>query len=672
MRSRCNRRYRSGVLSSNPGLSTLWLPLRKPRLAWGAASLTTALYVLGMARDLSFYDSAELALTAVQLGLAHPPGQPLYMLLGHVFAHLAPGDPLLGLNFLSALSGGLTILPALSLAERMVEAELEGERGWVLPAALVLGSQHAALWEQATRVEVYALAVLFALWCLARGAHLLDVGGRARLPWLGLGLGLGLCAAVNPVLAAFASLCGLPGTVVALKAGRVRAIQPGFALLGSALGLVCYAYVPLVASRTDVLVWGAPTSGAALVDYLSARDFRSNLHVPIGTWLAQVVGWLAFSLEFTLLPLWGVGLVAHALTPPRGLTRGLAPLSCALAVAYLARYVHFVPQVPDYVSYASMASWLCMVGFASLVAWLWARSTRFAALALIAVLLASVLSAPPSVLSRTRARERTARAIASALLASAPPRALIVAGADHWVAPLWYLQQVERQRPDVVVLATGLLSSSWYFEHLFRNHPTLARAPLRGSGGQLGRLARVLASNAGRPVLFEDPDLARALGLTICVHRFFAAARTTCSDAVGERIRAAALWERLQSDVGEGEPTALGVLAEVSYRRGQLLATFGYLQAALRTLLVPLGKPPTELGIEALTSSTPQRLVEPAWQRPAPLGDPARNLFAAASLAFSVGLPRQALVWMLAARERGLPEAEAWLTARRAGGLTVP
>jgi hypothetical protein len=666
--------YRDAVALASPRAATLWLPLRNPRDAWAAVLLVSLLYGFTMARDLSFYDSGELALAALQLGLSHPPGQPLFTLLGFAFAKLTPGAPLLGLNFLSALAGGLTLLPVLSLAERMREAESGASEPprWLLPLAVVLGSQHLALWEQATRVEVYALAALLALWGLARGAHLLEAQCRARRAWLGLGLGFGLCAAVNPVLSAFALLSAAPALVQALRRRALGFGQPACALLGAALGLLLYAYVPLVSGREDALVWGAPRSLASLVDYLGGRDFRANLNVPPGLWLRQMAQWVAFSLEFALLPLWGIGLVAHGFAPPRGLTRALAPISCMLAVAYLARYARFVPEVPDYVSYTSLATWLCVAGCGALLVWLWGRRMKLGALALLAVMAGTLALVRPGPFERSRFRDRTARSIAIALLASAPPRSVLVAGADHWVAPLWYLQEIEQQRPDVVVLASGLLSSSWYLQHLFRRHPSFRRVPLRGPGGQLGRLGRLLAENAERPVLFEDPELARALGLSTCVQRFFAAARSHCNEAASERIQAAALWERLRAELADGEPTALGVLADVSYRRGLLLAAAGDLQAALRTLLVPFGKPLADVRLDRLPPTTSQRVVQPPWRRPAPLGDPARNLYLAAQLSLAAGSPRQALIWMLAARERGLPEADAWLAALRASGGTLP
>ena len=69
---------------------------------------------------------ASLAVALLPLSLAYlvrglRPGHAVFALLGFLFAKLTWGAPLLGLNLLSALCGGLALLPALSLAERMVE-----------------------------------------------------------------------------------------------------------------------------------------------------------------------------------------------------------------------------------------------------------------------------------------------------------------------------------------------------------------------------------------------------------------------------------------------------------------------------------------------------------------------------------------------------------------------
>src|SRR5690606_19497834 len=114
-----------------------------------------------------------------------------------------------------------------------------------------------------------------------------------------------------------------------------------------------------------------------------------------------------------------------------------------------------------------------------------------------------------------------------------------------------------------------LLSSSWYFEHLYRRHPTLVRTPLQGPGGQMGRLARMLEAHPDRPVAFENEALARRLGLETCAGPVFAHARVACS-SLPEHLGAftktvAAITTRTDA----GEPTVTGALAAISLDRAR-------------------------------------------------------------------------------------------------------
>ncbi|MFH0902718.1 MAG: DUF2723 domain-containing protein, partial [Pseudomonadota bacterium] len=148
---------------------TLWLPLANPVATWTVSILVIIVYAWTMTRDLSVYDSAELALVAHDLGLGHPLGQPLHTLLGWVFSHLPGIPPLLGITTLSVLAGGLAIVPAVSIADSILGARNVAGRVAV-PITVGTVALHAALWEPATRIEVYPLAVFFALWAIARCA----------------------------------------------------------------------------------------------------------------------------------------------------------------------------------------------------------------------------------------------------------------------------------------------------------------------------------------------------------------------------------------------------------------------------------------------------------------------------------------------------------------------
>jgi hypothetical protein len=639
----------------------LWLPLADKRLAWGAALVVFALYLATMSRGIGFYDSGELAVASVQLGLAHPPGQPVYTLLGWLFAHLPGVPPLLGLNGFSALCGALTMLPALSITEHLLPDRARDMRPILIASTVcvVAVSQHAALWEQATRIEVYALATLFALWSLARLAFVLDHGSSAE-GFMLLGASLGLCAAVNPVIAALAGLCGAPAALSRAYDRTIPWSAIGWVFGGVLLGLVPYVYVPLIADKTDRLVWGAPTRGSALIDYLLVRDFRVNIQVTPQRFLAQIPAWISFASDSGLLPVWLVGITGHAVSPPQSLTRFCAPLAALITVLYIAHFAVFRPEVPDTVSYTALATWLCATGAGALTGLLWLRGSRFGGVALAASVAGAALIAPPFAFSRTRNVGDPARTLAMALLDSLPPNTIVVASSDHWLTPLWYLQEVEHKRPDVVVLASGLLSSSWYFDHVYRLHPTLRKVELRGPGGAQGRLHRLLSAQPERPLSFEVEKEGRNLGFDTCLGQVFALARTQCKEGDAERGRFSKLLAQLSKATDAGELTVSGALADVSLARAELLAAHGHTADALVALFAGVDPVMARLDpklVERVKSLPPRPLRVPPWEHEVALGDPARNLFLASQIAGAAGDHEDAVSWLLLARELGLPEA---------------
>ncbi len=64
-----------------------------------------ALYVASAYRDVTYWDVGEMDTVPYILGIAHPPGLPLYTLLGWAFAHAVPfGSVAFRMSFLSALA----------------------------------------------------------------------------------------------------------------------------------------------------------------------------------------------------------------------------------------------------------------------------------------------------------------------------------------------------------------------------------------------------------------------------------------------------------------------------------------------------------------------------------------------------------------------------------------
>src|SRR6185436_7140175 len=71
---------------------------------------TLAVYAITVTPSIPFWDSGEFIATSHLLGIPHPPGTPLYVLIGRLFAMLPFGTVAYRVNWLSALSSALAVM----------------------------------------------------------------------------------------------------------------------------------------------------------------------------------------------------------------------------------------------------------------------------------------------------------------------------------------------------------------------------------------------------------------------------------------------------------------------------------------------------------------------------------------------------------------------------------
>jgi hypothetical protein len=619
----------------------LGLPVSSRRTTAIAATALFAFNVLTMCRSLSMYDSPELALVAEQLGLGHPFGQPLHTLLGGLVVRLPGADPLIALNALSALFGALTVVPATSLAETLVRPGADcpaGEVRLVAPTVALLGI-HPALWEPATRIEVYPLAVFLALWAAACLASAILEHDRGSRPYLAAGLGLGLSASANPVCAFSVALALTPRLVMGTARREIPLRALGLVIAGGLLGLSTYAYVFLVAARQDVVVWGAPVDAVSIRRYFTAADFAHKSVASWSEWWNHLGELLVWSLGNGLGALLLAGFTGYALyARRRGLGRFFFNATLLFFAAFVARNGVFAPDVLDYAGYLAIPTWLAASGAGLLVAYL-AKRNRWLGSAALTALMLLIVVAPPAPYERTRHLDSFTEDIGREALMAAPANAIVIVTKDHWIGPMWYLQEQRSIRSDLVLLAHGLSSSEWYWRHLYRRHPDLATIELRGPGGREARIRRFLAANSARPVQVESAALANRLGLPTCPSEWLLDVGASCPPDAREpslaRRASAALAE-----IGHGSPGTDGLIALVTLDRGHDLYVQGFPRAAVATLLAGVS------GVEGLEgldlSSVPLRIEPslsppPAYEPAVALGHPARNLHYASIIARAMG-----------------------------------
>ncbi|NBL63773.1 DUF2723 domain-containing protein [Flavobacterium sp. NST-5] len=142
-------------------------------IGWTVFSIALLVYALTVEPTLSFWDCGEYISTAAKLEVGHPPGAPLFQMIGAFFSMFAlePNQVALMVNFMSVLSSAFTILfmfwSLTMLLKKLVSTTNEFNNS---NAVAVLGSAAVAslaftfsdsFWYNAVEAEVYAMASLF-------------------------------------------------------------------------------------------------------------------------------------------------------------------------------------------------------------------------------------------------------------------------------------------------------------------------------------------------------------------------------------------------------------------------------------------------------------------------------------------------------------------------------
>ncbi len=141
-------------------------------LALFAFLTSLIIYTLTMAPTASFWDAGEFIAVAHGLQVNHPPGAPLYSLLGRLASMFMPTEYIaVSINFLSALSSALTVMLLYLIIVRLVR-EFKGhpdEMALIDKIGMYGGGLIGALtfavtdtfWFNAVEAEVYAMSMFF-------------------------------------------------------------------------------------------------------------------------------------------------------------------------------------------------------------------------------------------------------------------------------------------------------------------------------------------------------------------------------------------------------------------------------------------------------------------------------------------------------------------------------
>jgi len=394
-----------------------------------------ALFVRTLAPSFGTDDVPEMVLAALNLDVTHPPGYPLYVLAGRLFALLPLGSPSFRLNLMSAAAAAGAVALLFSAARtlgRNAGLPRFHVPVWPLLGAAALATSHTWWW-QATQADKYALGLLLA-------AGFLRAALATASPAL-LALLAGVCLAHHPLL-----LFILP---LAWPRFRNARLKPAAFLACAFLFLLPLSlkpvYTAIRANANPPSNWGEPRNASSLWSYLGVRVYGQKM-AP-----APAVALRRFGPHLGFYP-HQLGPAGSALAAASAVSLGVAfpSLAIPLMLSFIGTFLFALQFRLDpflVETYHGLNILLLCLGLGAGFPRLPRRIPRGALLVLgLAALFVHIAFRAPAY---DASRAFLLRDLNLNILRSAPRNALVFAGSDYDHFALLYLTGPEGLRPDV-------------------------------------------------------------------------------------------------------------------------------------------------------------------------------------------------------------------------------
>ncbi len=502
------------------------------RIATVVGLVVFVLYAITLAPTTAMWDTSEYIAAAKILGIPHPPGNPLFVLIAHAFAMIPiPVSYAERVNLLAAVTSAISAALWFLVAFRSLQ-------GWNMPrtprivaaaAAAWLGATAFTVWNQSVVNEkVYTVAMLglaVVSWAALRWNDSAPGSKRADALLIFIAFLCGLGYTNHP-----AGLLPLPAVGLFVLLRRPSTILRWRLIAATAIALVVgltpFAFQPIRAAHHPAINVGTPTACEGKPEFgcTFSKDTWQRLKANISRdqygghavadrqvpFTAQVGMWwhyfkwqwlrdafgertaLQKSLAFLFLGLGVAGGITH-FRRDRATFAFVGPLIFTLTPA-LIFYLNFKygwTQQPelggsvlrevrdrDYFYVWSFATWAIWAGMGITALWqLAARAVSQSDSAspgrswLMAspVLLLALVPFVGNMKQAPRSGQTFTAAWARDLLQTVEPYGILVTNGDNDSFPVWYAQQVENVRRDVTVVLIPYLRSDWYARELVRD-----------------------------------------------------------------------------------------------------------------------------------------------------------------------------------------------------------
>ncbi|MDA8239846.1 MAG: DUF2723 domain-containing protein [Nitrospiraceae bacterium] len=473
------------------------------------------IYLFGLCPSIYVGDSSLFAAASFSIGTTHPPGYPLFVLLGKLMTFLPVGNVAMRVNLVSAISGTLACLLVYRLSMELTE---DPYASW--SSALICGIS-PLFFPESLKAEAYTLNSFLGIAVFYLGLRMLDGGSILKNGLTGLfviGLGMGnqhtigfMCPILLfPIAVRWKELRlkWLPFAVLTLLAGfSVNSLiyLRSLAMVRSG-GLIVYSFggswedFLRVLLRLDYKVSSTPGTIAHAFTFGKPwyYAFKNSLQYIVFTstrpvflfLLAGIVGLRkkrAVLLYFLFAFIIWFGVLAKMVWAVKDLTRE----------DFEVMSVYFLPSVP--ILYCLVA-----VGFSSVLALIKKLPYKILPKAASYALLALPFALLPYSYKTTDAdKAPIAYDFGKDMLLALPVNSLLFNYHDNAMFVTFYMRAVERYREDVLVIDTsgrkdiyGMESSpGWKYAGLYPFFYKGARSSVKEINAEFANRGKLFSNN---------------------------------------------------------------------------------------------------------------------------------------------------------------------------------
>jgi len=425
-------------------------------------------------QDLTFTDNGELAASAVTLGISHPTGYPLFIILSHIWSIIPLGlTKIHQLNLFSALFASLSSVvvyftTALILKNKSKIEELKLELV-AMKFALVY-SLGNLIWQQSNSLEVYSLHFFFLNLMIFLSFKLYFNFDIKILLTLFFTLGLSFTNHLTTILI-------VPSLLFLLifdNKFKLRKLDKKVYLYGFSLFLIAlsiYAYLPIRSSMDPLFNWGGVSrSFDKFMYHVQGKQYQVWMFTgseAIKENLAKLPE-MIFN-QFQLLILMIIPGLYFAFKKSKYMFVFLM-LATLVTIFYSSNYI--IHDIDPY--FGLMVIGLLYFGvYGFLLTYEKYKSKAYLLSFMIIPLI--VFNFPKNDYSEKDIVPQFTTQLVDNLDSNA---VVISAQWDFWVSAFWYKQQIEGYRKDVILIEKELLRRTWYPKQVFKWYPELGSSKL--------------------------------------------------------------------------------------------------------------------------------------------------------------------------------------------------